>query len=105
MTTTGYGMSQPVADNTTAAGRRTTYSTFKRLPEGTAAVPTLSTFLRRSRSSKTAESTQAEIVRRHAWGSAGKGARYLGKLRRVLGRTEEGNRKLILYRAQKMAKR
>jgi transcriptional regulator with XRE-family HTH domain len=38
-----------------------------------------------------------------AWGSAGKDARYLGKLRRLLAKTEEGNRKLILYMAQKMA--
>jgi hypothetical protein len=40
-----------------------------------------------------------------AWGSAGKDARYLSKLRRLLGKTEEGNRKLILYLAQKMANR
>lgn len=38
-----------------------------------------------------------------AWGSTGKDARYLSKLRRLLGKTEEGNRKLILYMAQKMA--
>src|SRR6267378_3251212 len=38
-----------------------------------------------------------------AWGSSGKDARYLNKLRRLLARTEEGNRKLILYMAQKMA--
>lgn len=38
-----------------------------------------------------------------AWGSAGKDARYLSKLRRLLAKTEEGNRKLILYMAQKMA--
>ena len=40
-----------------------------------------------------------------AWGSAGKDARYLNKLRRLLAKTEEGNRKLILYMAQKMANR
>jgi hypothetical protein len=40
-----------------------------------------------------------------AWGSAGKDARYLSKLRRLLGKTEEGNRKLILHMAQKMAHR
>jgi transcriptional regulator with XRE-family HTH domain len=40
-----------------------------------------------------------------AWGSAGKDSRYLGKLRRLLGKTEEGNRKLIFYMAQKMANR
>ena len=37
------------------------------------------------------------------WGSVGKDARYLNKLRRLLAKTEEGNRKLILYMAQKMA--
>ncbi len=38
-----------------------------------------------------------------AWGSSGKDARYLSKLRRLLGRTDEGDRKLLLYMAQKMA--
>ena len=38
-----------------------------------------------------------------AWGGSGKDARYLSKLRRVLAKTEEGNRKLILYMTQKMA--
>jgi transcriptional regulator with XRE-family HTH domain len=38
-----------------------------------------------------------------AWGSAGKDARYLGKLRRLLAKTEEEDRKLLLYMAQKMA--
>ncbi len=38
-----------------------------------------------------------------AWGSAGKNARYLSKLRRLLAKTEEGDRKLLLYMAQKMA--
>ena len=40
-----------------------------------------------------------------AWGSSGKDARYLGKLRRLLAKTEEEDRKLLLYMAQKMAKR
>jgi transcriptional regulator with XRE-family HTH domain len=40
-----------------------------------------------------------------AWGSRGKEGRYLSKLRRLLGKTEEGNRKLILHMAQKMANR
>src|SRR5229473_1711287 len=40
-----------------------------------------------------------------AWGSGGKDARYLSKLRRLLGKTEDGNRKLILHMAQKMANR
>ena len=38
-----------------------------------------------------------------AWGSTGKEARYLNKLRRLLAKTEEENRKLIMYMAQKMA--
>jgi transcriptional regulator with XRE-family HTH domain len=40
-----------------------------------------------------------------AWGSSGKDARFLSKLRRLLGKTDEHNRKLILYMTQKMAKR
>jgi transcriptional regulator with XRE-family HTH domain len=42
---------------------------------------------------------------RTAWGSAGKEARYLSKLRRLLGASDEGSRKLILHMAQKMARR
>ena len=38
-----------------------------------------------------------------AWGSSGRDARYLGKLRRLLARTEEEDRKLLLFMAQKMA--
>jgi len=38
-----------------------------------------------------------------AWGSSGKEARYLNKLRRVLGKTGEDNRKLVMHMAQKMA--
>src|SRR5437016_10924525 len=37
-----------------------------------------------------------------AWGSSGKEARYLSKLRRVLGRASEQDRKLIMQLAQKM---
>jgi transcriptional regulator with XRE-family HTH domain len=40
-----------------------------------------------------------------AWGSTGKEARYLSKLRRVLAKTEEGDRKLLLHMAQKMSNR
>jgi transcriptional regulator with XRE-family HTH domain len=39
-----------------------------------------------------------------AWGSAGKDARYLNKLRRLLGKTDEDGRKLLLYTLQKMAR-
>ena len=38
-----------------------------------------------------------------AWGSVGKEARFLNKLRRLLSKAEEGDRKLVLYMAQKMA--
>ena len=38
-----------------------------------------------------------------AWGSAGKDARFLSKLRRLLGKAEEADRKLLLFMAQKMA--
>jgi transcriptional regulator with XRE-family HTH domain len=40
-----------------------------------------------------------------AWGSTGKEGRYLTKLRRLLGKTEEGDRKLLLLMAQKMSTR
>src|SRR5712671_6746921 len=43
--------------------------------------------------------TSAEI----AWGSSGKDARFLNRLRSLLGRVEDGDRKLILSMAQKMA--
>ena len=38
-----------------------------------------------------------------AWGATGKDARYLTKLRRLLARTAEGDRKLLLAMAQKFA--
>jgi transcriptional regulator with XRE-family HTH domain len=40
-----------------------------------------------------------------AWGSVGKNARYLSKLRRLLGKSDEQHRKLILLMAQKMTLR
>jgi transcriptional regulator with XRE-family HTH domain len=40
-----------------------------------------------------------------AWGNAGKDARFLNKLRRLLSKTEEEDRKLLFYMAQKMANR
>ena len=39
-----------------------------------------------------------------AWGNADKDARYLSKLRRLLAKTKDGDRKLILYMAQKMVR-
>ena len=38
-----------------------------------------------------------------AWGTSGKDARFLNKLRRLLSKTAEEDRKLILYMAQKVA--
>ena len=40
---------------------------------------------------------------RTAWGSSGKDARFLSKLRRLLSRMEPGDRKLLLFMVQKMA--
>jgi transcriptional regulator with XRE-family HTH domain len=40
-----------------------------------------------------------------AWGNSGKDARYLSKLRRLLGKANEQDRKLILLITQKMAVR
>lgn len=37
------------------------------------------------------------------WGSVGKEARYLNRLRRLLAKTEEADRKLLFYMTQKMA--
>ena len=38
------------------------------------------------------------------WGSSGKDARLLEKFRRLLSRTDEDDRKLLLFMAQKMAR-
>ncbi len=40
-----------------------------------------------------------------AWGSSGKDARFLNKLRRLLGKSGEEDRKLLLHMAQKLARR
>jgi len=42
-------------------------------------------------------------LRRHSRGHERKEARFLNKLRRLLGKADEEDRKLILYMAQKMA--
>ena len=39
-----------------------------------------------------------------AWGSTGKDARMLERFRQLLSRTKEGDRKLLLFMAQKMAR-
>ena len=39
------------------------------------------------------------------WGSSGSEARFLAKFRRLLGRMNDGNRRLLLFAAQKMASR
>jgi transcriptional regulator with XRE-family HTH domain len=38
------------------------------------------------------------------WGSSGKNAKFLNKLRRLMGKAKEEDRKLILYTLQKMAR-
>jgi transcriptional regulator with XRE-family HTH domain len=38
------------------------------------------------------------------WGSSGKDARFLNKLRRLLGKSAENDRKLVLLMAKKMAR-
>ncbi len=40
-----------------------------------------------------------------AWGHSGKEARFLNRLRSLLARIDEGDRRLLLYMAQKMASR
>jgi transcriptional regulator with XRE-family HTH domain len=39
-----------------------------------------------------------------AWGKSGRGAEYVNKLRRLLAKASENDRKLILFTAQKMAR-
>jgi transcriptional regulator with XRE-family HTH domain len=41
----------------------------------------------------------------NAWGSSGKDARYLNKLRNLIGKSDPSNRRLLLHMAQKMARR
>ncbi len=41
----------------------------------------------------------------NAWGSSGKDARFLSKLRRLLSKASEQDRKLVMHMAQKMANR
>ncbi len=40
-----------------------------------------------------------------AWGSSGRDARFLSKLRRLLGKSSNEDRKLVMHMAQKMANR
>jgi len=40
-----------------------------------------------------------------AWGSSGRDARWLTKFRGLLSRTEESDRKILMFMAQKMARR
>ncbi len=39
------------------------------------------------------------------WGSSGKDARFLNKLRRLLGKSDDNDRKLVMHMAQKMVRR
>jgi transcriptional regulator with XRE-family HTH domain len=45
-----------------------------------------------------------KIADASAWGNSGRDARWLAKFRRLLARTGESDRKLLLFMAQKMAK-
>ncbi len=40
-----------------------------------------------------------------AWGNSGKDARYLSKLRRLIGKSDDNDRRLLLHMVQKMAHR
>ena len=40
-----------------------------------------------------------------AWGNTGKDARYLNRLRRLLSKTDQKHRRLLLHMTQKMARR
>ncbi len=40
---------------------------------------------------------------KNVWGNSGKDARFLGKLRRLLGKSSVEDRKLVMHMAQKMA--
>jgi transcriptional regulator with XRE-family HTH domain len=41
----------------------------------------------------------------NAWGSSGRDARYLSKLRRLLAKTDKEHREVLLHMTQKMARR
>lgn len=43
-------------------------------------------------------------AREISWGNSGRDARILGSFRRLLGRMKEGDRRLLLHMAQKMAR-
>jgi transcriptional regulator with XRE-family HTH domain len=44
-------------------------------------------------------------LERDVWGSSGKDARYLKRLRNLLSKSDENNRKLLMHMTQKMARR
>ena len=54
--------------------------------------------------SESACCVQTKISDDGLWGSSGKDAKYLNKLRRLLGKATEDDRRLILYTLQKMAR-
>jgi transcriptional regulator with XRE-family HTH domain len=49
--------------------------------------------------------SRLESKDKETWGNSGKDARYMNKLRRLLGKSDEDHRKLLMYMTQKMAKR
>lgn len=51
------------------------------------------------------ESPGRKTANESAWGSRGKDARMLAKLRKLLARMSDSDRQLLLYAAQRMARR
>jgi len=68
-------------------------------------VPLYQLFYEGEEPPKLPEMLKRKSADKDGWGSSGKDARYLNKLRRLLGKANEPNRKLILHMAQKMARR
>ena len=68
-------------------------------------VPLYQVFYEGERPAELAQASKRKTAEEIAWGSSGKEARFLNKLRRLLSKADEEDRKLILYMAQKMANR
>lgn len=67
-------------------------------------VPIYQLFYEGEEPSKLANMPERQSSEGIGWGNVGKEARFLNKLRRLLGKTSEENRMLILYIAQKIAR-
>jgi len=66
-------------------------------------VPLYQLFYEGERPPKVPDVYKGNSSPKDSWGSSGKDARYLSKLRTHLGKTKEQDRKIILLMAQKMA--